>query len=387
MIRLVKIMLWLFVFLIPWENVVVFPGLGTLAKAWGLSTGVICLFAILLKDKVRYHPFLIVGLLFVLWGWASVLWSINSELSVSRMLTYTGLWLMSWLIYHYGIDSFLFSLFQAYVLGAWVAALLTIHAYMHGMAVVYQRFGAKGFDPNDLSFYLNLAIPLATYLGFRASSARSMVFYLLYIPVAIIAILLTASRSGAFGLAVALLFVFYHLRGVTLGWRLAGILLFVGAAWAALTWVPQASLARISTLGAEVRGGTLNERLDIWAAGFQVFAAHPVLGVGAGTFSQAVESILGEPRAPHNAFLAIAVEGGLVGLCLWLFLITLPFLNVFKFPSHERWLWLFTLAVLVVSFISLNFEWRKVTWLILAFIIAHSTSQRSKRTFVSHEPT
>jgi O-antigen ligase len=156
-------------------------------------------------------------------------------------------------------------------------------------------------------------------------------------------------------------------------WRLAGIFLLMGAAWATLTWMPQASLARISTILAEVRGGSLNERLNIWAAGLQVFATHPVLGVGAGTFSQAVEPILKEPRAPHNAFLAIAVEEGFVGLFLWLSLITLPFLKVLKFSPHKRWLWLVTLAILLIGFVSLNFEWRKVTWLMLAFAAAYST--------------
>lgn len=373
MIRVVRILLWFFVFLAPWENVIVIPGLGTAAKIWGLAVGVVGLLAVLAKGRLRFHPFLLAGLLFVAWGWTSVLWSIEAELSVGRMLTYTGLWLMAWLIYHYGTVSFPSSLLQAYVLGAWVAALLTIQAYVKGITVVYQRFAAEGFDPNDLCIYLNLGIPFAAYLGFRARSALARLFCLFYIPVALVAILLTASRTGALGSAVALLFVLYHLRAVKMKWRLAGIFLLMGAAWATLTWVPQASLARISTILAEVRGGSLNERLNIWAAGLQVFATHPVLGVGAGTFSQAVEPILKEPRAPHNAFLAIAVEEGFVGLFLWLSLITLPFLKVLKFSPHERWLWLVTLAILLISFVSLNFEWRKVTWLMLAFAAAYPT--------------
>jgi|Deesub1362A_J573_1020465.scaffolds.fasta_scaffold02804_4 O-antigen ligase len=372
MSQLVRIMLWVFVFLVPWENIVVIPGLGTGAKLWGLVTGVVGLFCVLFKGKLRYHPFLLAGLLFVAWGWASVLWSIEPEQSLRRMFTYTGLWLMAWLIYHYGTEEFLTSLFQAYVLGACVAALATIQAYMHGVEVVYQRFAATGFGPNDLSFYLNLAIPFAAFLSFKSTASALKLVDFLYIPIASIAVLLTASRSGALGLAIAFLFVLYSFRVAKGKWRLAGLLLLAATAGIILTWVPQTSLARIATTVSEIHGGTLNERLIIWAAGSQVLAAHPFLGVGAGAFRQAVEPILGKAWAPHNVFLAVAVEGGIPGLILWLAFMTLPFVGVLRLPRYERRLWLVILAVLTLSFLSLNFEWRKVSWLMLAFATAYS---------------
>lgn len=377
-------MLWLFVFLVPWENVIVIPGLGTGAKLWGLATGVIGLSAVLLEGRVRFHPFLLAGLLFVAWGWASVLWSMEPKLSIERMLTYTGLWLMTCLAYHYGTPSLMF---QAYVYGAWVAVLATIQAYMQGIEVVYGRFAARGFDPNDLSFYLNLAIPMAAYFALRVSAAAIRILYLSYIPVAVIAVLLTASRAGALGLVVALLYVSYSFFVRNWKWRLAWIFLLIGTTGLVLAWVPQASLARIATLVPEVYGGTLNERLTIWTAASQVFTAHPLLGVGAGAFSYAVEPVLGEARAPHNVFIAIAVEEGIPGLILWLLLMVFPFANVLRLPRHERYLWLVLLMVLTLGFLSLNLEWRKVSWLMLAFAAAHSTETLPKPHSLRRRPS
>ncbi len=374
---LVRTMLWVFVFLVPWENFIIIPGLGTGAKLWGLTTGAIGLFSVLFKGKLRYHLFLLAGLLFIVWGWTSLLWSIEPEQSLRRMFTYTGLWLMACLIYHYGTVEFLPSLFQAYVLGAWVAALATIQAYMHGAEVVYQRFAATGFDPNDLSFYLNLAIPFAAFLSFKSTARALKLVNFLYILIASIAVLLTASRSGALGLAIALLFVLYSFHVAKGKWRLAGSLLLAAIAGIILTWVPQTSLARIATIVSEIHGGTLNKRLNIWAAGSQVLAAHPILGVGAGTFRQAVEPILGKAWAPHNVFLSVAVEGGIPSLILWLAFMTLPFVGVLRLPGYERRLWLTIIIVLIISFLSLNFEWRKVSWLMLAFAAAYSAKVRN----------
>jgi len=102
-------------------------------------------------------------------------------------------------------------------------------------------------------------------------------------------------------------------------------------------------------------------------AGVKVFAEHPILGVGAGAFRFAVEPLLGLAAAPHNVFLSIAVELGLPGLAIWLLFVVLSCIGVLRLPFPERQLWLVVLMVLALGFFSLNFEWRKTSWLMLAF--------------------
>ena len=62
MIRYVKALIWLFVFIVPWEDVIIIPGIGTISRAVGLFAGGLGLFSILLKRKLYYHPFLLAGL-------------------------------------------------------------------------------------------------------------------------------------------------------------------------------------------------------------------------------------------------------------------------------------------------------------------------------------
>ncbi|MDH7506123.1 MAG: O-antigen ligase family protein [Candidatus Acetothermia bacterium] len=263
-------------------------------------------------------------------------------------------------------------LLQAYVWGSWVAILGTIQGYMQGIEVVSQRFAAQGFNPSDLGFYLDLAIPIAAYVGFRAPTLAIKIPYLACIPAALMAILLTASRAAVVGGAVGLLFVLYSLQTARWKWRLATTVLLVAATVLLLNWVPQTNLARIATIVPEIRGGTLNERLTIWAAGFHAFGSHPLWGVGAGAFRLAVEPILGMGKAPHNVFLATAVEEGIVGLILWLLFVGMAFASVPRLPRHERWLWVVIFCVLTVAFLTGNPEWRKATWLMLAFASACS---------------
>ena len=155
MTHLAKALIWLFVFVVPWENVVVIQGVGTAAKllAFCGRRGLSCSVT---KGRVRHHPFLWAGLLFVAWAWASLLWSVDQPNTIKRALTYTQLWFMAWLVYQYGGRVFLSNLLVAYVLGAWVSALLTVWAYMQGLEVIHQRYAAEGFDPNDLSCFLSV---------------------------------------------------------------------------------------------------------------------------------------------------------------------------------------------------------------------------------------
>lgn len=366
MIRFVKAIIWLFVFIVPWEDVIIIPEIGTFARIVGLFAAGLGLFTVLLKGKMYYHPFLLTGLFFVSWSWASLSWSIDQGITLQRVFTYAQLWLMAWLIYQFSDRLFLESLFKAYIFGSWIAALLTFYAYLQGFQVVSQRYAAAGFDPNDLSFYLYIAIPLAVYLAVKESSNLNKVFYLCYIPIAIIAVLLTSSRMGAIGVAITLFLVLYMYHPINWRWRLIVVILIGVGVLFAITQLPPDNIARIATLSTEIREGTLNERTTIWAAGFEVFSNHTILGIGAGAFRYAVEPLLGVAAAPHNVFLSVAVECGIVGFLMWLLMMVLSFGRTLRMESQDRQFWLILLVCLLIACMAINIEWRKTTWLIMA---------------------
>jgi len=364
---------WLFVFIVPWENVIVFPGVGTLAKITGIATIMIGGLVILTRGKLHWHPFHIVSFLFVFWSWVSLLWSIDPESTLTRCTTYTGLWLITLVVYQLAnTEVRCRHLMWAYVFGAWAASLATMESYLQGIQVVYHRYAASGFDPNDLSFYLNFAIPMAWYLGLEAQQSFTKALAWGLIPIATVAILLTGSRSGALGCGLALVYVVLSLSRLNWKWRLAGIGLAIAAAILAVNLVPSAIYARFATLPHEVFHGTLNERTMIWRAGIKVFAGTPLLGVGAGAFRYAVAPILGTEWAPHNVFLSVVVENGLIGLILWLGMMLMAFKEVFRMSPVKRFMWVALFAILFLAFSTLNFEWRKASWLIMALAIAHA---------------
>ena len=63
-----------------------------------------------------------------------------------------------------------------------------------------------------------------------------------------------------------------------------------------------------------MNGGDLNQRRNIWEAGWRAFLDAPLTGHGAGTFVEAAG--LSPIDTAHNTALSVAVEGGLIGLLL-----------------------------------------------------------------------
>lgn len=368
---------WIFVFLVPWEDVVVLPGLGTLAKVVGFGAAGVGLTAAIASGRVRVHRFLGWALAFVLWSWASVFWSLEPEATISRAFTYTQLLIVAWLICQlYVQGQRLKALMWAYVLGAWFSVLGTFWSYVQGTEVAFRRYAAEGFDPNDLSFYLNTAIVMASYLGVRSSNFLTGLISWSFIPFASATVLLTASRSGALGMAMALVFVLLALNKQERRWRALRLALLGLGGYLLATLVPQYSFMRLFSISEELSSGTLNHRTVIWHAGLEVFADYPLLGTGAGTFRFAVRPYLGLDAAPHNVFLAVAVEGGVIGLLLWLAMLVVSFTTPLLRRDADRVFWICMFAVLLFAFLSLNFEWRKVTWLIMSLAATNSAKRR-----------
>jgi O-antigen ligase len=80
-------------------------------------------------------------------------------------------------------------------------------------------------------------------------------------------------------------------------------------------FVPAGSLDRLATIPEEVGGGDLNDRLNIWDAGWHAFTRSPWWGYGAGTFTTAAGLASGDTA--HNTVMAVLVTGGLAGTAIF----------------------------------------------------------------------
>ena len=242
--------------------------------------------------------------------------------------------------------------FSWLMLGIAAAMALTVLTDFWGLTEFYRWYGQErpyvrqaGLlgEANYAALKLGVLLPLGLFLAGWYFRQRRFWLAGIVISAALlvsVAIFLTGSRMG--GLFLGLIWGAFVVQERDWLWRphvvaflgaLSGILVLV---WVALT-PPQELEKGINYLvsrygvllefvrtGEErfgaVRETSLRERFDVWAAGLQIFADHPWLGVGLGNFPH----IIGQYNPAyagvysHNTYLAVLAELGLMGLILFL---------------------------------------------------------------------
>lgn len=373
---------WFLVFSVPWANMVLLPGIGTISRFVGLLTLAVGMFVVMYYRTIRFHPAHVLMLVFGIWLGVTYFWSVDPEQSYIALKSYLQFIIIVWIIYQIATrESEIIALLSAYVLGACVAAAGTVVSYLAGGGEISTRFAAEGYNPNDLAYILTLAIPMAWYLAARERKPLVTWLYRLYPFLGLYAVLLTGSRGGSV-VAVAIILFQGLLTFPNLTWRLKLTvpLLAVGLLAYLISFVPMESVTRILSLGAELTGGDLNARTGIWSAGLEVlgnaslWGAGALFGVGAGAFKAAVAPYFGVEVAPHNVYLSILVEAGAVGFILFAAILLLVMWQAARLPRDERLLWLSVLLVWLIAAFVANWEWRKETWLLFGLLVTHASA-------------
>jgi len=375
--------LWCFVFVLPWDVLTNLPVVGSIPRLVGLAASAVGVLYILARWRVRplswFHVF---AVLFVLWAGATSLWSVDPEATQTVFLTYLQLLVLVWLISEIAWSpARQRALFQAYVLGAGVAAVLTIHDYLSGVIAldtVAGRFAALNQDPNDLGLTFALGLPMAWYVSL--SQARGAWLWCLYLPLAITAILLTGSRGAVLTGLVGLSIIPWTLRRMRLRTKVALYALAAGSLVLASYLVPNASLARIASTRADIEAGYFGGRGPVWLAGLEVAREHPLVGVGAGGYPEAVEPTIHQGMVAHNVLLSILVEDGTVGFLLFVAMLVALLTPLRQLPALHRRLSIVLLLTLAVGTMALSWDHRKQFWFVLGMLavqVAEPTARSS----------
>ena len=375
--------LWCFVFVLPWDVLTNLPVVGSIPRLVGLAASAVGVLYILARWRVRplswFHMF---AVLFVLWAGATSLWSVDPEATQTVFLTYLQLLVLVWLISEIAWSpARQRALFQAYVLGAGVAAVLTIHDYLSGvfaLDTVAGRFAALNQDPNDLGLTFALGLPMAWYVSL--SQARGAWLWCLYLPLAITAILLTGSRGAVLTGLVGLSIIPWTLRRMRLRTKVALYALAAGSLVLASYLVPNASLARIASTRADIEAGYFGGRGPVWLAGLEVAREHPLVGVGAGGYPEAVEPTIHQGMVAHNVLLSILVEDGTVGFLLFVAMLVALLTPLRQLPALHRRLSIVLLLTLAVGTMALSWDHRKHFWFVLGMLavqVAEPTARSS----------
>jgi O-antigen ligase len=378
--RIAFVALWVLVFSLAWEEMVEVAGVGRISRLIGVVAFGVGILSVLASSQVRsltrFHGAVA---LFICWSAASIYWSVDPETTYQSTLTFLQLALLLWLIWELAPTvAQQHALLQAYVLGAYLSAGYTIFLYLTS-ATALRRYAAIGYNANDLGFTLALALPMAWHLALVGR--RSLLIWVnrLYLPIGLGAIILTASRGAAIPAAVALLLIPWTLNNRTLHTKIALGLLLAGSVYFLSIFVPQVAVDRLATIPEEVRGGSFSARGQIWQAGWEVARQHPIVGVGAGVFAEAVEPILGEARSPHQSFLVVLVGQGLIGLALFLAIFAVAAIPIQRMPPPQRKFWAVLILTLLIGMLPRTWDRRKPTWLVLGVLVVQTAALSQSR--------
>jgi O-antigen ligase len=368
-----RITFWLAVvltFIVPWEDSITVAALGSVARLMGFVLAAFWAATVLVEGRFRKpHLFHVLVLLFFLWNFVSVFWSPDTYATIQRIKTYSQIFLLLliyWDLFQEPKD--LMTGMQAYIFGAYVLIISTIDNYIQGnVSVAYEgRYSATGVNAVDLTLILMLGLPVAMQLFFSNVQSKQNILlrivYLAYIPLAIFAILLTGSRTS---LIAVIPFGFYLIgtRQIKPGTKILLVSILLVSLLALIPFIPSTIVSRLGTLGSSIEARDLGGRVELWMEALQVFSAHPITGLGSGTLDSAIGS------AAHNTFVSVLAETGMVGFGLFLLILAIVFFQAVNVPNGNAGLWLAIFFTWAIGVFSLSWDFRKLTWLFLNFIV------------------
>jgi hypothetical protein len=194
--------------------------------------------------------------------------------------------------------------------------------------VIVPRIAGALEGPNQLAGYLEIGV--AVLAAFAC--ARPRWEFSVALGFAVLADILTFSRSGLIGSAVSIAVVAFVYRRVAI--RLVAPLataLLAGAAttagWATSAHVSTANVLRISGNGDFVSGttyaGGVGSRSELWRAALALWKQHPLFGVGAGNFELDLPRVglFGVRTHANSLYIQALVEGGIPLLAATLFFV------------------------------------------------------------------
>jgi O-antigen ligase len=369
--RIARTLVLLFAFSIPWEySLDLGVPFGNIARIAGLFLLIAAVPAVLQAGGFR-KPGRVqwLTLAFYLWFCGSLFWTTGPDATLMKLRGYFQEMMIVWLIWEFGESARdVRNLMRAWLAGSWVLAILTIvnFASFDSSSADQIRFAASGQDPNDVARFLDLGFPIAALMLDGKEGRGGKLLAAGYLPIGFVCVLLTASRGGFLAAIVAMAGSALLLIRRFPKRSLRGLLALPAAAAAVWLWVPHETLERIASIGEQLQNGDLNQRVNIWSAGWNAFLTAPFCGHGAGFFVAAAG--LAPIDTAHNTALSILIEGGLVALALAIGIVVVSVQSIFATSGTLRICPATLMAVWLTSSLVGTVGESRTTWLLLAVI-------------------
>jgi O-antigen ligase len=378
----------LYAALLPFDNLLGLGEAGTLTKYLGILI-IITLWAnriiIVRGHLLKPPPITWSWALFLLLAGISGLWAFSPADTFSSLYTLAGLFLIYLSVGVYPFTKNDYSLLTKFVIvGGVCAAAYIILIYLRGITLPQSVrasliWGAeRRADPNHL--VTSLILPLLFSLGWLTQPyKRHKIWALISIVVIAVAILLTGSRGGALGAAVAVLLFFWRIRHHISWYRMIIIfLIVVTLTFFVLTFIPiqQQLFERFSL--EEILKSRGASRFFIWHTGFKAFLHRPLVGYGYNNFPYAYDlfksAVPGAYRlnqVAHNIYLQSFVELGMFGGLLLLLIAWLHWriVNHMTYRSNDGIALEAAFIGILVSSFTLGTLYYKYFWFAFSLII------------------
>jgi O-antigen ligase len=202
---------------------------------------------------------------------------------------------------------------------------------------------------------------------FKSSSKRSNIVYSLLTIFFIYVTFLTALRAAIIGILivslVGLLFYKSQNKRIVIAAVVIGFALSIG-----LQKVSTNPAKRLKNMTEENFGNdaSITTRLGVYQIAIERFLKNPVLGVGIGGFNKKYDgnSLPVALKYPHNIFLEVASEFGVIGLLLLLMMLFYLLRNTYK---NHIGLFLYLILVLWLAQFSKDIATNTMVWLTIIF--------------------
>ncbi len=207
------------------------------------------------------------------------------------------------------------------------AALAGIFSDSVQIGVLSERAAATFMNSNLYAQYMVMAMPAVAAYAFSGRRTASKIISRISLLLAAAGLIVSFSRGAYLALgAVVIVMCIANIR------RLIPVVMVASSV---LMLLPDAVYARFAAIG-DSTDHTIIERFDLWGVGIQQFLKMPILGHGCGvwtTLGAITEAGYYNPHV-HNLFVQLLVEGGVIGLVLFLLILWKLFRTGFELSIH-----------------------------------------------------
>ena len=357
-----------------------------MARLLGLVVAAVWVGTVVFTGKIRKpHPLHIAVFLYVIWNAVTLLWTVDVGLTMGRVETYVQLFAMAVIIWDlYTTPEALRAGLQAYVLGAYVTIAGTVANYLSQSNSEGFRYAAAGFGVNQIGVIMAFGIPVAWYLNLpefegKGTPAIRLLNYL-YLPAALLVILLSGSRAGIITILPGLFFILWSLKKLSLLRKVLAFAVLASLLLGLTSLAPQTAFERLAAVRTSAGQVDLGSRAEIYRAGLDVFLEHPITGAGSGAFRPAS----GQSQSSHSSFLALLAEQGIIGFGIFSAVMVMAIHYARYQPKLRSRLWLAILFIWIIHSLVHEFLHLKQPWVFLSLVIVGAGLNEGRVAYVSH---